>query len=311
MKTIVLPDSSLQVSEFCYGAGGLGSKTKGHEVDRILNSFRDAGGNFIDTAHCYAAWAPEGSGCSERAIAEYIRRNGGKDELIVATKGCHPGFGKYERPDAYLSPEVLASDIDDSLERLNRETIDLYWLHRDDPRLTVDEIMDFVHEEIQKGRIRHIAASNWTSERLDAANTYADKKGIPGFVASQPQWSLAHVDNPPATTVFAGPEDIAWHTESKLPVIPWSPTARGFFATGKPDKQCDNPESLKRLERARKLADELDASPVQIALAWLRGHDFPVIPILGTSKPDHLQEAIASRNISLTPSQRDALTVGE
>src|SRR5438270_1594806 len=153
MKRHPIPHTDLHVSALCYGLGSFGSRVKGTAMERLYVTFREAGGNFFDTAHCYAFWLAEGAGCSERALGECLRRFGGRDEIVIGTKGGHPDAGPdYPRPDRYLAPEVIATDIRDSLERLGVETIDLYYLHRDDPRVPVDEIIDMLNREIKAGR---------------------------------------------------------------------------------------------------------------------------------------------------------------
>ncbi len=149
------------------------------------------------TIHCYSFWGACNDGASERMLGDYIKRRGCRDEVVLATKGGHPGAGNYRKVEAYLSPGRVAADIDDSLARLKTDVIDLYWLHRDDTRVPVGEIVDMLHAEAQSGRIRAFGASNWTSRRLDEANRYAAARGISGFVASQPRWSL--IDYPKMT----------------------------------------------------------------------------------------------------------------
>ena len=140
MKRQQLGGTALVVSEICYGGGGFGSARRGAELEALLKLYRDAGGNFLDTAHCYAFWLPEGAGCSECALGDYLRRNG-KGDLVIGTKGGHTGAPGYRTTDAWLAPGRVAADIDDSLGRLGFDTLDFFWLHRDDTRLPVGEIV--------------------------------------------------------------------------------------------------------------------------------------------------------------------------
>jgi aryl-alcohol dehydrogenase-like predicted oxidoreductase len=306
MNRHLIPRTDLSVSALCYGTAAWGHAVTGRHLDRLLNAFRDAGGNFLDTAHCYACWTPEGAGVSERAIADYVRRNGGRDELIVATKGGHPSFAGYRTVDRYMSADRVAADIDDSLARLDRDVIDVYLLHRDDPRMEVGEIVEYLNAEVQRGRIRYFGASNWTSARIAAANGYAEAHGLQGFVISEPQWSLGH-RNPggDGTLQFLDAEDHAWHCGSGMPVMPYSSTAGGYFATGgrSSSAQFENEVSRGRLARAQQLAQELDCTPGQVAVAYLKHQPFPVIPILGTSKRRHLEDALGALSVSLTGEQ--------
>jgi aryl-alcohol dehydrogenase-like predicted oxidoreductase len=317
MQKHTIPGTDLSVSALCYGTASWGHEVVGRQLDRLLNAFRDAGGNFLDTAHCYACWTPQGAGVSERAIADYVRRNGGNvgepDALVVATKGGHPTFAGYRTVDRYLAAERVAADIDDSLARLEREVIDLYLLHRDDPRMEVCEIVEYLNAEVRRGRIRYFGASNWTAARIAAANDYAAAHGLMGFVISEPQWSLAYRNSGgDATLGFLSADDHAWHSRSGMPVMPYSSTAGGYFATGgrSHSAQYDNEISRGRLARAQQLAAELGCTPGQVALAYLKHQPFPVIPILGTTKRRHLEDAIGALQVSLTEAQVDWLRDG-
>jgi aryl-alcohol dehydrogenase-like predicted oxidoreductase len=316
MKHIRPPLTELDVSAICYGGGGLGSGVTGDRVDELLNAYRDGGGNIVDSAHCYGFWSQYGEGASERAIADYIGRNG-RGDLIITTKGGHPGLPGYRKVDVWLSPHRIEADVDDSLGRLRVDTIDLYWLHRDDTRLEVATIIDTLNREVQRGRIRYLGASNWTVERIEEANAYAEEHGLRGFCASQVEWSLAHREPPePAgphgnVTVFAGERETAFHERTGLPIFAYTSTASGYFAPGTRKRaDFDNPTSRGRRKRAEELASELGVTANQVALAWLLNQPFPVVPITGTSNLEHLAEAVAAVEIELTPDQLSWLRDG-
>lgn len=307
MRQFAIPNTELSVSILCYGMAAFGTTVQGEAMARLFGIFRDAGGSFFDTAHCYAFWIDGGTGASERALGECVRRFGGRDNLVIASKGGHPAVPpEYQRPAAYLSPAVIAADIDDSLARLQMEVIDLYYLHRDDPRLPAGDIIDTLNAEIRRGGIRYLGASNWTAARIAEANAYAAVHGLHGFVVSQPQWNLAvpNLPFPDPTMRFLTDEDRQWHTVSGLPVAPYSSTACGYFATGgQAAGAFDTPASRARLIHAQYLAAEMKCSTNQIALAYLLAQPFPVIPILGTTQPAHLRDALHAPEISLTEEQ--------
>ena len=312
-----LPQTDLEISALCYGTGMFGSSTTEEDADRLFTLFRDAGGNFFDTAHCYGFWSPAGTGASERVLGTLIRRHRCRDHVVIATKGGHPAVEPdYPRPDAFLSPEVVHGDIEDSLRNLRVETLDLYYLHRDDTRVPVGEIIEMLNAEIAAGRLRSLGASNWSIQRIAEANAYADAHRLHGFVASQPQWNLSRTnlvttDDPTMRSMT--PEDLRWHRARQFPAIPYSSTACGYFATGGVSgaESFDNPISRGRLARAQTLAAELGRTPNQIALAYLHVQEFPVIPIAGASKPAHLQDALAATTLTLTGAQRDWLLAGD
>jgi len=224
--------------------------------------------------------------------------------VVIASKGGHPGAGeKYPKPDRYISAETVAADLDDSLSRLQMDVIDLYYLHRDDPRLPAGEIIEILNAEVQRGRIRYLGASKWTAARIAEANAYAAAHGLRGFAASQPQWSLAQRNAGGDPTMRAvTPDDFDWHAETGLPVIPYTPTAGGYFA-GRNTASFDNPISQARRERAVSLAADLNCTPTQLALAWLLHQPFLTIPIIGTTDPAHLADALGAADVVLSSEQ--------
>ncbi len=306
MKKIKIPNTYLEVSELCFGTSSLGTSTKGKHADRLISQFIDAGGNYFDTAHCYSFWVENGLGASERELGDCLRRIGHWDETIIATKGGHPDSGEdYRRPERYLSESVIKSDVLESLERLGTEYIDLYFLHRDDARVPVAEIMDILNDEIQNERIRCIGASNWSTQRVTEANDYATKKGLQGFVASQVQWSLAKPNweiSADPTMRYVTESDAEFYEKSGIPITAFSSSAGGYFA-GKETGSFDNPINRERLKRANELADKLGCSSAQIALAYLMNQSACVIPIFRTSSEEHLSEILDSTSISLSDSQ--------
>jgi aryl-alcohol dehydrogenase-like predicted oxidoreductase len=299
-------------SAFGLGTISWGTKTRGDDLDRLYDTFRQAGGNVFDSAHVYAFWLPGGLGASERAMGEIVRRRGDRTNVILMTKGGHPHMdGGYPRGEHYLSPEQIASDVRESLDRIGESTIDLYFLHRDDPRVPVGEIIDLLDEHVRVGRLHSIGASNWTTARIAAANEYAAANRRTPFVASQPKFSLA-VANPSndQTVPSLVSADEAWYAASDLCVCAYSPTANGFFATGgaKGAREWTNPTTTARLKVAEQLASELGVTANQIALAWLLNRVFPVIPLLGTTNLEHLTDALGAAHVKLSEAQNEVLT---
>ena len=318
MQSSVLPQTDLRVSQLCLGTADLGSSVNRADAFRLLDAFLDRGGNFLDTAHIYADWQCDILGMSEKTIGAWLASRACRDRISIATKGGHPPLGL---PVPRLAPELIGLDLQESLRRLGIDQIDLYWLHRDDPARPVAQILDTLETARQAGRIRWYAASNWSVARLQAAAEYATRQRIPGFVASQIQWSLAKVT--PAcvgdpTMVEMDATIWRYHRETSLPVLAYSSQANGFFsgkyrrdepASGRPAvRQRYNSElNWGRLERAGKLARELGCHPNQIALAYLLSQPFPTFPIVGCHTPEQLRDSCAAAEISLTPAQVDYL----
>jgi 1-deoxyxylulose-5-phosphate synthase len=308
MTRRLIPTTNLAVSPLCLGLAEFGTRVKGDEALALFETFVALGGNFADSAHCYSFWVPGGDGASERELGRCIAALGCREGFVIATKGGHPDGGEgYRRPDCFLAPEVIARDVDDSLERLGVDCIDLYYLHRDDGKAPVGEVLAALNAQVDAGRVRYLGASNWSVRRIAEANEYAEATEVMGFCASQNAWSLAtptrHIGADP-TTRYVTEEDARWYAEVGLAVIPYSASATGFFA-GKPGAEGSypGPENLARRERARELARELKATPTQVALAYLMHRESLVIPIVGTLHTDHLREAVGALEISLAPEQ--------
>ncbi len=306
LKTHLLPRTDLEVSPLCLGAGAFGTSVTGDSADRLVGNFCAAGGNFFDTAHCYAFWVKNGLGVSERELGASLRRVGCAEQAVIATKGGHPDGGPgYPRPADFLSARVIASDIEESLNRLGIACIPLYYLHRDDNRTPVAQIIEMLNGEITRGRIRHIGASNWSVARIAAANAYADSRGLRGFVASQVQWSLAEPNLPPAaadpTTRFVTNEEITWHAASGVPIVAYSATASGYFAGHGDGGSYDLPANQARRTRAAELSARLGCTPTQVALAYLMHQEPRFIPLFSTTNPAHLAEALGSVAVALDP----------
>ena len=290
----------------CLGNSAFGTGLPEARTDRLYAAFRQAGGNCFDSAHCYCFWLPGGQGSSERALGQCIRRQGDTGKVNIITKGGHPAVPPdYPRPDLYLSPELIASDIADSLNNLGTDVIELYILHRDDARVPVAEIVDCLNTHIAARRVRAIGASNWSIARLAQANAYAVQKHLHGLVASQPQFNLAQPNAPipttdPAMRYFERTGHRLASCHGPAGDLLFLHRRRYFASAGRRGGgSYDNPTSRARLTRAGQLAQRFNVGVAQIALAYLRCQPFPVIPILGTTNLEHLQEALAATEIAL------------
>ena len=287
----------------------LGTDYYGQTVDksgvfRLIDLYREYGGNHIDTAKIYS------SGESERLIGEWLRSRG-RDSIIVATKGGHPEFDTMDIP--RLSAAELEYDLDGSLARLGVDCIDLYWLHRDGNGVDYGEVIEALNSFVKKGKIRFFGASNWSAERINAANEYAAKHGLYGFCASQIKFSPAITspsfsDDP--TLVEMNEKEFEYYKTSKLPVLAFAPQAKGFFskmsAGGKAAlsaKARDRylcAENLKRLERIKTLAEDYGCPVAAIVCALLlsvRGAE--VLPIIGGKNESQLSESLRGADIVL------------
>lgn len=267
---------------------------------RLLDAFLEAGGNCVDSAFVYQG------GESERVIGGWMKARRCRDEVIVLTKGAHPFRDGKPR----VRPDAILHDIEISLDRLQVETIDLYLLHRDDPDVPVDEIVDCLHGLREAGRLGAFGGSNWSVARLQRAIEYAHANGLTPFSASSPNFSLAVANEPRwPGCVSVTLEDLAWHEMSQMPLFAWSSQASGFF-TGRysPDKTGDSEvvrvyyskENWDRYERAKRLAAAKGVDATQIALAYVLNQSFPTFALIGPLTPEELQSSLRGVEVELS-----------
>lgn len=307
MRTTTFTDTLPPLSVIALGTAEFGSRIADDAAYALLDAYAAGGGNVLDTAHCYAAWLPNGDGASERLLGRWLRDR--RANMVVSTKGGHPPMSAMESP--RLRAADIAFDLGQSLERLGLPSVDLYWVHRDDPTIPAGEVIDALEEHRRAGRIRAYGASNWTTDRLDAAAAHARSRGIPGFCADQPGWSLAErrTDVPPVPgCLYAGPELLAWHNRTRLPTMAYTSQARGWFAKDVGD--YDTPANRARRDRARELAAKLGSTANRVALAWLTSQAFPGVAVVGPHKADQLADCLAAGDLLLTPAQVAVLTTG-
>lgn len=269
------------------------------QVVANLNAFLAIGGNTIDTAHVYTG------GQSEEVIGRYMKEMNNRDQLVIFTKGAHP-----DRNGVRVNKEAIDHDVSVSLTRLGTDYIDLYGLHRDDPSIPVQHIMDALNEHIEAGRIGAIGASNWTWERIQEANQYAKISGLKGFTFSSPNLSLAKAKEPFWPGCISVDEDTSkFHERSQIPVLSWSSQARGFFTGRYTPDILDNEDLVRvfysddnweRLRRAEKLAKHKGVTTIQIALAYVLNQPYPTCALIGAQNPAELTSCEEGAEIRLT-----------
>lgn len=266
-----------------------------------LDAFYEAGGNVFDTAFVY------GGGKTESIFGDWhTSRNVNREEIVLIGKGAHSPL---------VYPDVIAKQLDQSLNRLKTDYVDIYFMHRDNTDVPVGEFVDAMDAEVKRGRIRGIfGGSNWTRERMDEAAAYAAKNGKLAPAALSNNYSLAEMLDP----IWAGcvtsstDEWKTWLNERQVPNFAWSSQGRGFFTdrAGR-DKQDDeeivrcwySDRNFVRRDRAIELAAKLGRSPIHIALAYVIAQPFPVIPLIGPRTIAELEDSLSALDIKLTPEQ--------
>ncbi|MBC8080046.1 MAG: aldo/keto reductase [Gorillibacterium sp.] len=314
MKWIGIPGTGIQASCIALGTAELGTKLNRDESFRLLDAYADYGGNLLDTAQVYANWIPGEISLSEKTIGEWLHRKNGRERVILSTKGAHPDLKTMNI--SRLSRNEILKDLDDSLRHLRTDYIDLYWLHRDDPSLPVGEIMETLNEQIRAGKIVSAGCSNWLPGRIQEAQQYATGQGLQAFSASQIHWSMAVINSEVMTDpTIVSMDDAAYrfYLKAGMLVMAFSSQARGFFqkvADGGLERLPDwvkatyyNEATMGRLDRARRLAKELNISIGAVALGYLTSQPFAAVPIIGPQSMDQLADSMWAADVVLTSEQ--------
>jgi len=320
MRTAAIPRTDLAPSSLCLGTPLFGSAIPRPDAFALMDAFTEAGGTFFDTARIYADWGPGERAASEKTIGAWLRDRGLQGRVLVATKGGHLDLATKQ---PRLSPAEIDQDLGESLTHLGLERIDLYWMHRDDPRRPAAEILETLEAQARAGRIRYYGCSNWSLPRIREADTAAREQGWTGFVANQPMWSLAKMAQQeiydPTMVAMDGALH-AYHRESGLAAIPFSSQAGGWFhkhsrapggAATKTSSAWASPENEARLRRVRQLAADSGLSITQIVLGYLTGQPFPTFPIIGCRTLEQLRDSLTAADIRLEPGLIRFLETGD
>jgi len=315
LSKVTLANTDLRVSRLCYGTNMLGTAIDQDSANLLLDRFAALGGNFIDTARSYGDWIPGAPpGASERAIGGWLKHRN-RDDFVIATKG---GFfdlraGDYRNR---VTPGDIANDLTQSLEHLGIGSVDLYWLHADNPEAPVGPIVDALIAEQDARRIRWFGASNWSPDRILEANAYARSVGNQGFVAVQPFWGLAKPDAGGAMQQGYGlhyEDGFARVHQAGLTMVPYAGQSRGFFTKADRDGIENVPDPLKamyahpanvaRLKAVQAVAARRDVSINAVVLSYLLSQPLPTIPIFGGSSPEQIEDSVKAAELSLTPEE--------
>ena len=280
--------------------------------DRAFESYDlawKAGFRAFDTAHSY--------GDGEETLGAWLQSRGLREEAVILDKGCNPGQrGSTDT----LSAQTIRKQLEQSLERLQTDSVEFYLLHRDDPDVAVDEIIEELNEEQKKGRILRFGVSNWSLQRIQAANAYAEKHQLSGFTGFSPAYSLAvYLRDPWGGSISISGEENAyfrkWLKKKDMPVFCYSSLGRGYLSgkfrtdSGMAIEDClkqgpileyDAPENRARLARAEQLAREKGCSVSQICLAWLLHQPLQIFPLVAPSSEEHIRDNAGAFDLELS-----------
>ena len=306
MKYRLLGNSGLRVSELALGTMTFGEEwgwgSGKEEAKKIYDAFREAGGNFIDTANFYT------NGTSEKFLGEFLA--GHRDDVVLATKYTTAAAGKDPNAAGNQRKSMMRA-VEASLKRLRTDYIDLYWLHIWDQITPVEEVMRAFDDLVRQGKVLYVGVSDAPAWWVAQANTLASLRGWSPFVGLQIEYSLIE------RTVER--ELIPMAKALNLGLVAWSPLAGGALTGKYSDGQTAGDARFAsemtrefmpergRQERIvgalRRVGEQAGGTPAQVALAWLRYRDIPVIPILGARKLPQFKDNLASLTLTLTPEQ--------
>ncbi|MFE4871696.1 aldo/keto reductase [Streptomyces sp. NPDC056682] len=305
-----LGSSDLSVFPLALGGNVFGWTADEDQSFAVLDAYTSGGGNFIDTADAYSYWAPGLSGGeSETIIGKWTAARGNRDDVVIATKvGAHPEYKG-------LSASTIKAAAEESLRRLGTDHIDLYYTHYDDPTVSVEEIITALDQLVRDGKVRAIAASNITPERLQEFLDFSDREGLAKYVALQPHYNLVSRD-----TYEGALQETA--SRAGLAAVPYYALASGFL-TGKyrPGQRVDSARAEgagKHLQTERgrkvlaaldKIAQERGAEIATVALAWLAARPTVAAPIASARTVEQLPALLAVADLELTDAEVSALTV--
>ena len=300
--------TDLDIFPLCLGGNVFGWSANEQESCAVLDAYAAAGGNFIDTSDSYSAWVPgHVGGESETIIGRWMAARGARSRTIVATKvGRLPGrLG--------LAPKNIRAAAEDSLRRLGVDRIDLYYAHADDPETPIDESLRAFDALVREGKVRYIAASNFTAPRLSEALAISARDGLARYVALQPHYNLVHRNE------YEGPLSDVCAREG-LACLPYFALAKGFL-TGKyrPGVTVESvrAEGARAYldDRGRRILSVLDevaaahgVSVAAVSLAWLLAQPTVAAPIASARTVTQLAELLPVATLRLTGDEVRRLT---
>ncbi len=310
MRFTKMGRTGVDVSVICLGCMGFGEADLGKgkwSVDEdssreIIRGALQAGVNFFDTANVYSL------GSSEEFTGRALRDMANREEIVLATKVYMP---MREGPNSGgLSRKAIMAEIDNSLRRLETDYVDLYQIHRWDYDTPIEETLEALDSVVQSGKARYIGASSMWAWQFARALALQDRHGWARFATMQDHYNLLYREEEREMLPLCEAEGVG--------AIPWSPLARGRLArpwdaetarteTDEFGKALYRDEDRQIVDRVGEVAERLGTSSAQVALAWLLGKPEVTAPIVGVTKPEHLQEAVKAVDLELSDEDTRAI----
>ena len=305
-ERIPLGASGIDVCPICLGGNVFGWTIDENRAMEVLDAYVAAGGNFIDTADVYSAWAPGNHGGeSETIIGRWLQRRGKRDDLVLATK-----VGELEGCEG-LSAKSIRRGIEGSLRRMQLDHIDVYYAHDDDPAADQLETMSAFDGLVQEGKVRCVAASNYSAPRLRSALRASRENALTAYVGLQVHYNLMHREE--------YEDDLALVCEEEgLACMPYWALASGFLSGKYRSEELSgarahqvrpyaNPRGFTVLRTIDSIAEGNAASAVAVALAWLRGKSTVTAPVTSATSTEQLGEIVSSVGLALTHDEMTSL----
>ena len=324
MKQVFLDSTKVNVSAVCLGCMLMGTVMDEKTSFEVLDHFREAGGNFLDTANCYAWWIGTGQyvgGESETVVGKWLSDRKCRDEVVLATKvgaqlkdpynirgaNGEPDWNNIVKEYEGLSAAVIKKGVEDSLKRLKTDRIDLYYTHVYDENTPLYETLEALTALVKEGKVRHIGCSNIPTGQIRRARKISDSEGFAHYAAMQQEYSYLHPDESLDTgiTEHGDPEMFKCAEDLGMAFLAYSPLLKGIYGDKKKRETYYNrhlyqsPESQKKLALVDLLADKLGITGNQLVLSWLLRQEPKLIPILGFSKKEQYLEDIAALDVDL------------
>jgi aryl-alcohol dehydrogenase-like predicted oxidoreductase len=314
MQVQKLGHSGLDVSALCLGTDLFGSKRDKGTCFRLLDYFREKGGNFIDTANMYCCWLPGfmNGGHSETVIGQWLKERGNRNSIVIESKlafdfeGCPGG----------LTAAQIEQQCESSLRRLQTDRIDIYYSHRDDLDTVQEETMEAFHRLVRAGKVRALGASNLRSWRIAQANTIARQNRWTAYTVIQQRFTYArpwpNADFGPQIFINDDLKDFA--QTSGVALMGYSVLLSGAYLKDSKDlpPQFAGPDADARFAVLHAVAAEAGAAVNQVILAWMRQSTPAILPIIAGSRIEQLAENIAALNMKLSDDQMQRLnTAGD
>lgn len=288
---------------------------------RMLDIYREHGGNIIDSANVYGKWFSAGTNICDANIGKWLRSRGCRDSFIVTTKGGHPPLDDHTQ--SRLNKADVLYDVDECLTALGTDHIDLFYLHRDYESIPAGEIIEYLNDFVKSGKLRYFGCSNWNPDRIAEANDYACEHGLLGFVANQLLWSMAianmnHYPVPGCKNM--DDKTFSYHKKTGLSAFAYASQAGGYFTKlsavdTKPISDdmkifYGHSENIKRFDRAVALCEKLNLPLSSIVLAYLTSQPFPTSAIIGSYTEEKLLDSLRAADLTLSPDDLAFLVQG-